>query len=180
MIVTLVLAGEIGFWVVLALALTARYLLRWRTVSSVLLLGLPLIDLAILVLTVLDLRHGTVATLAHGLAAAYVGFSVAYGHYLVRWADGHVHHRFAGGPKPAGAPRYGAARARHEWLIFARTTLAAGLTVVLIAAMTWLTDAPDRTGALGGWYQRMGWVLAISLVIAGSYTLFPKKDPAGR
>ncbi|MFD0570218.1 hypothetical protein ACFQ0T_14540 [Kitasatospora gansuensis] len=100
MIVTLIVAGEVGFWVVLALALAARYLLGWRTVSTVLLLGLPLIDLVILVLTVLDLRHGTVASWTHGLAASYVGFSVAYGHYLVGWADAHVQHRFAGGPKP--------------------------------------------------------------------------------
>ncbi|WP_457030577.1 hypothetical protein [Kitasatospora sp. P5_F3] len=180
MIVTLVVAGEIGFWVVLALALAARYLLRWRTVSTALLLGLPLIDLVILLLTVLDLRHGTVASWTHGLAAAYVGFSVAYGHYLVTWADARVQHRFAGGPEPVAAPKYGSARAVHEWKIFARTTLAAAITLTLIAAMTWLVDDPARTGALDFWYRRMGWVLAISLVIAGSYTVFPKKAPGGR
>ncbi|MER5864171.1 hypothetical protein [Kitasatospora sp. NPDC002040] len=177
MIVTLVLAGEIGFWVVLALALTARYLLRWRSVSTVLLFGLPLIDLAILVLTAVDLRSGATASWTHGLAAAYVGFSVAFGHSLVTWADGHARHRLAGGPRPPRAPRYGSARAAHEWRIFARTALAAAVTVGLIAAMTWLIDAPDRTAALGVWYQRMGAVTGINLLIAASYTLFPKKAP---
>lgn len=180
MIVTLILAGEIAFWIVLALALAARYLLRWRTVSTVLLLGLPLIDLVILALTVLDLRRGTVATWTHGLAASYVGFSVAYGHYLVTWADAHFQHRFAGGPKPTGAPRYGSARALHEWKILARTVLAAAITVALIAGLTWLIDAPGRTEALNAWYQRMGWVTGISLLVAASYTVFPKKAPAER
>ncbi|BFV57281.1 hypothetical protein KCMC57_up23850 [Kitasatospora sp. CMC57] len=180
MIVTLIVAGEVGFWAVLALALTTRYLLRWRRLSTALLLGLPLIDLAILALTALDLRHGTVATWAHGLAAAYVGFSVAYGHSVVTWADAHVQHRFADGPAPARAPRYGAARARYEWRIFARTLLAATVTVALIATLTWLVGDPARTEALGVWYPRTALVLGISLVVAGSYTVFPKKAPADR
>ncbi|MFD0570219.1 hypothetical protein ACFQ0T_14545 [Kitasatospora gansuensis] len=52
--------------------------------------------------------------------------------------------------------------------------------MTLIAAMTWLVDDPAQTAALGVWYQRMGLVLAISLVIAGSYTVFPKKARVDR
>ncbi|MFJ8043114.1 hypothetical protein ACIRBX_21730 [Kitasatospora sp. NPDC096147] len=176
MIVTLIVAGEVGFWVLLALALAVRYLLRWRTVSTALLLGLPLIDLVILVLTVLDLRGGTTASWTHGLAASYVGFSVAFGHSLVTWADGHFQHRFAGGPRPPKAPKYGAARAAYEWRIFARTALAAVITVGLIAGVTWFVGDPERTAALNAWYQRMGTITAINLVIAGSYTIWPKQE----
>ncbi|MFD0257697.1 hypothetical protein ACFXKJ_01720 [Kitasatospora indigofera] len=175
MIVTVVPAGEAGFWVVLALGLAARYLLRWRRTGAALLLSLPLVDLLVLGATVLDLRHGAAARASHGLAAAYVGFTAAYGHSLVVWADARFAHRFAGGPKPPAAPKYGRARAAHEWRIFRRTLLAAGLTVALVSLMVLLVDDPARTGALTAWYPRTAWVTGISLVVAASYTVFPKR-----
>ncbi|GHH61688.1 hypothetical protein GCM10018781_08500 [Kitasatospora indigofera] len=175
MIVTVVPAGEAGFWVVLALGLAARYLLRWRRTGAALLLCLPLVDLLVLGATVLDLRQGAAARASHGLAAAYVGFTAAYGHSLVVWADARFAHRFAGGPKPPAAPKYGRARAAHEWRIFRRTLLAAGLTVALVSLMILLVDDPARTGALTAWYPRTAWVTGISLVVAASYTVFPKR-----
>ena len=69
----LIIACEAAFWVVLALALAARYLLANEGVSRALLLSLPGIDVLLLVFTALDLRSGTPATFAHGLATAYVG-----------------------------------------------------------------------------------------------------------
>ncbi|MGK4583004.1 hypothetical protein [Kitasatospora sp. HPMI-4] len=173
--VSLILAGEIGFWVVLAAALAARYLLRWRRAGTALLVALPLIDLLVLAATVRDLRHGTVADWTHGLAASYVGFSVGYGHYLVAWADARFAHRFAGGPPPVRPPKYGSARAAHEWRIFARTLVSAAVTVALIAGMTALVGDTARTAALTQWYRSMAWVTGISLVVAASYTVFPKR-----
>ncbi|MDH6127983.1 hypothetical protein [Kitasatospora sp. GP82] len=175
MAVSVVIAGEAGFWVVLVLALATRYLLGWRRVGTALLLAVPLIDLIVLGATVLDLRHGAPAEWAHGLGAAYVGFSVAYGHYLVRWADAHAAHRLAGGPAPVKPPKYGAARAAHEWRIFARTLVGAAITAALIAGMIALVDDTARTAALTRWYGTMAWVTGISLVVAASYTVFPKR-----
>ncbi|KJK59856.1 hypothetical protein [Saccharothrix sp. ST-888] len=175
MIVSVVIAGEVGFWVALALALAVRYLFRWRRVGTALLLTVPLIDLVVLGATVLDLRRGATADWAHGLAAVYVGFSVAYGHQLVRWADGHAAHRLAGGPVPVKPPRYGTARAVHEWKIFARTLLAAVITAALITAMIALVGDAARTAALTQWYGTTAWITGISLVIAVSYTVFPKR-----
>ncbi|MFC9326499.1 hypothetical protein [Kitasatospora sp. NPDC057015] len=175
MIVTVVVAGEVGFWLVLAAGLAARYLLGLRRLGAALLLGLPLVDLVVVGATVLDLRHGATASATHGLAAAYVGFTAAYGHSLVRWADARAAHRFAGGPKPPGAPKYGRARAVHEWRIFGRTLLGAAVTVALIAAMILLAGDSDRSDALTAWYLRMAWVTGVSLVVAASYTVFPKQ-----
>ncbi|MFC8451812.1 hypothetical protein [Kitasatospora sp. NPDC057223] len=175
MIVTLVLAGELGFWVLLALGLAARYLLARRRVSTALLLCLPLVDLLVLSATVLDLRRGAAPAATHGLAAAYVGFTVAYGHSLVRWADGHVAHRLAGGPKPPGAPKYGRDRAAHEWRIFGRTLAAAALTTALITAMVLLLDDSGQAAPLTAWYPRMAWVTGVSLAVAASYTVFPRR-----
>ncbi|MFK0190709.1 hypothetical protein [Kitasatospora sp. NPDC090308] len=174
--VSLIVAGEIGFWVVLAAGLLARYALRLRRTGAVLLALLPVVDLVILGATVADLRGGATADWTHGLAAAYVGFSLAYGRRLVRWADGHAAHRLAGGPKPAGTPRYGAPRARYEWGVCALTLLAAVITVALVAAVRWLVGDDARTAALGTWYPRMGLVVGVNLLIAASYTVFPKRE----
>ncbi|WAL73866.1 hypothetical protein OU787_21560 [Kitasatospora sp. YST-16] len=174
--VSLIVAGEIGFWVVLTAGLLARYGLRLRRTGAVLLALLPVVDLVILGATVADLRGGATADWTHGLAASYVGFSLAYGHRLVRWADGHAAHRLAGGPKPAGMPEYGAPRARYEWGVFALTLLASAVTVALVAAVQWLVGDSARTAALDSWYPRMGLVVGINLLIAASYTVFPKRE----
>ena len=68
---------------------------------------------------------------------------MAYGHYTVKWLDGHAAHRFAGGPKPAGAG-YGTARAVHEWKLWARTVVAAAVALGLLQAAIWYVgDAGD-------------------------------------
>ncbi|WP_371499183.1 hypothetical protein OG871_24130 [Kitasatospora sp. NBC_00374] len=172
----IIIAGEIGFWVLLALALAVRYLLHRRGASTVLLLALPLVDLVILGATVADLRRGTVADWSHGLAASYVGFSVGHGHSLVRWTDAHAAHRFAGAPRPPKPPGYGRGRAVHEWRIFGRTLVSAAITVTLIAAVQWLVGDDARTAGLDPWYPRVATVTAIGLAVAASYTLFPKRE----
>ena len=90
----LIVACEVAFWLVLLLSLAIRYLFRREALSRWLLIALPLIDVLLLVFTALDLRAGTTATFAHGLAAAYVGFTIAFGAIAVQWADAHFAHRF--------------------------------------------------------------------------------------
>ncbi|MFF7457745.1 hypothetical protein [Kitasatospora sp. NPDC008115] len=178
MIVTLILAAEAAFWVVLALGLATRYLLRWREVSTVLLVGLPVIDLALFLLTFLDLRGGATASWTHALAASYLGFSVGYGPSVVRWADARFLHRFAGGPKPLPAPKYGAARSRYEWVLCRRTLVSVAITFALISALKLFTDA-SGTGVFDQWYWKLGIAAAVNTAIAVSYTLRPKEPPAG-
>ena len=103
----LIVGCEIAFWLVLLLSLAVRYLLGRQALSLWLLRSLPLIDLLLLGFTALDLRSGTPATFAHGLAAAYVGFTVAFGSTVIQWADAWFAHRFAAGPKPTPAPTRG-------------------------------------------------------------------------
>src|SRR5262245_48972662 len=103
----LIVGCETAFWLLLVLALAARYLLRNARLSRALLLSLPVVDLLLLAFTAVDLESGTPATFAHGLATAYVGFTVAFGSVAVAWADRHFAHRFAGGPVPEKAPSIG-------------------------------------------------------------------------
>lgn len=162
MLVFLIVACEVGFWVLLAAGLAARYLLRWRRVSTALLLAVPLVDLVLLAATVLDLRDGAVADWKHGLAAAYLGFSVAFGHSLVRWADVRFAHRFAGGPPPPPKPpKHGPARRAYEWREFGKAALAWAIACGLLGLAILAVGDADRTDALLGWIARLTLVLAI-------------------
>ncbi|MEU6752248.1 hypothetical protein ABZ914_39035 [Spirillospora sp. NPDC046719] len=179
MLVGIIAACEIGFWVVLAAGLVARYPLRMRRTGAALLLGVPLVDLVLLAATVADLRGGATAGFAHGLAAAYLGYSVAFGHGMVRWADERFAHRFAGGPPPRRKPRYGRARARYEWVEFGKAAVATGIGCALLLAMIALVGDPGRTAALTGWTARLGLVLAIWSLWPITHTLWPSKPKGG-
>jgi hypothetical protein len=116
----LILACEVGFWVVLILALGVRYFLAKDRLSRTLLLCLPLVDILLLAFTAMDLRRGSTATFAHGLAAAYVGFTLAFGSIAVKWADAHFAHRFAAGPVPEKAPSKGWQAVRYDFNLWGR------------------------------------------------------------
>lgn len=179
MLIALIIGCEIAFWVILALALTTRYIFRLRRTSTALLIAVPLVDVVLLVATVVDLSNGATADFKHGLSAAYIGFSVAYGHYIIKWADVRFAHRFAGGPAPVEPPKYGMARAAHEWKIAGMTALASGVSAGLLQVAIWMVDDSSRTEALSSWQWRMGMVAGINAVVALTYTLWPKERPGG-
>ncbi|GAA3338198.1 hypothetical protein GCM10020358_17400 [Amorphoplanes nipponensis] len=172
--VALIVACEIGFWVLLGAALVARYPLRARALSTALLLAVPLVDVVLLAATVVDLRRGGTAGVTHGLSAVYLGISVAFGHQLVAGADQWFAHRFAGGPAPVRPPRTGrahAARERRQWL---RHALAYALAAAVLAVLTLAVGDPGRTAAL--WSVLGPWtlVLVIDFVVSFSYTVSPR------
>jgi hypothetical protein len=162
--VPFIVGGEIAFWVVLGAGLVARYLLRWRRISTVLLICVPLVDLVLFVVTAIDLARGATADFSHGLAAAYIGFSVAFGHSLVRWADQRFAHRFAGGPPPWKPPKRGRGRLLYEWREFAKGVAGWAIACGLLWAAILLVDDPERTAALNGWIGRLTWVMVIWFV----------------
>jgi hypothetical protein len=176
-LLAVIAACEVGFWLFLAAGLLARYALRLRRTGAVLLLCVPLVDLVLLATAVADLRGGATAGTAHGLSAAYLGYSVAFGHSMVRWADERFAHRFAGGPPPARTPEYGAARVRHEWREFGKAALATAIACGLLLAMIALVGDADRTRALDAWLGRLGFVLAIWSLWPITTTLWPPKPP---
>ncbi|MFG3284758.1 hypothetical protein [Streptomyces sp. NPDC048111] len=175
MIVTLIIACEAGFWVLLAAGLALRYLAGMRRTSVAVLLCEPLLEVVLLVVTAVDLKNGAQPDWKHGLAAVYIGFSAAMGHHLVTRADAWVAHRFAGGPRPARAPKGGAARTAYEWRTAGRYTAAALIAIALLQAAIWYVGGDGSTASLRTWQGRMLIVIAVNLVIALSYTLFPKR-----
>ncbi|WP_018255899.1 hypothetical protein [Salinispora mooreana] len=178
MLVALIVACEVAFWLLIAAGLVARYPLRLPRIGAALLMAVPAVDLVLLAATTIDLRRGGEATAAHGLAAAYLGFTVAFGHRMVRWADVRFAHRFAGGPPPSRPPRYGLARARHEWRDWARGMLGwAVACALLLAGIAFVGDA-DRTQELWTWIGRLSVLMVAWLIFWPlAYTVFPKREP---
>jgi hypothetical protein len=149
----LIVACEVGFWVVLLGALAVRYLARKEQLSRALLVCLPLIDLLLLVFTATDLRRGTTATFAHGLAAAYIGFTIAFGSMAVSWADAHFAHRFAGGATPAKAPSRGWELVRYEFKLWGRCIAACLITMVLVEALVEFIGRSEAVQPLLAWQK---------------------------
>lgn len=165
--VTLIAGCEIGFWVFLIGGLATRYLLRWQGVSRVLLICVPLVDVVLLVATVIDLGRGAEANFTHGLAAMYLGFSVAFGHSMIRWADTRFAHRFANGPEPRKLPKSGPERVRYEWREWGKCVLACGIAGAIMAVLIFVVSTPQHTTAL---WQGMLPKLAL---ITGIWLLWP-------
>lgn len=147
---------EAGFWVVLGAGLACRY--RWGRprAGAALLACVPAVDLVLLIITAVDLRRGAAADATHGLAAVYLGFSVALGPSFVRAAD-----RRVGTRAPAVRPSR-AERERREWHVFGLACLAAGISALLLLAEIAVADGDGA--ALAGWYANLGAVLLVWFV----------------
>ncbi|MET9772676.1 hypothetical protein ABZ023_00240 [Streptomyces sp. NPDC006367] len=179
MVVALIIACEVGFWVLLALGLAARYLLKWRRTSVFLLLCEPVLELVLFAATAWDLKNGAEPGWEHGLAALYIGYTVAYGHYTIRWLDGHAAHRLGGAPPPAKPPRHGMARARHEGGLWLRTLLGAAVACALLQGAVWYVGDGGDVSSLHAFQGTALRAVVIHGLIALTYALWPKKAPAG-
>ncbi|MFE2474709.1 hypothetical protein [Streptomyces sp. NPDC059389] len=177
MLVTLIIACEVGFWALLAGGLALRYLAKMPRLGAAVLLCEPLLELVLLAATAVDLKNGGEPSWTHGLAALYIGYTVGYGHYTVKWLDRHAAYRFAGGPKPPG-PKHGRARAVHEWKLWTRTLAGAAVALGLLQGAIWYVGDAADTGALQSWQYTALRVLGIQAVIAATYTFWPRKPPA--
>ncbi|GGY88118.1 hypothetical protein [Streptomyces poonensis] len=179
MIVTLIVVCEVGFWVLLAAGLAVRYLLRWHRTSVALLLCEPILELVLFVVTAIDLKNGAEPGWEHGLAALYIGFTVAYGHYTIRWLDGHAAHRLGGAPPPPKPPRYGMPRARHEGRLWLRTVLAAAVACALLEGAVWYVGDEGDVSSLRAFQWAALRTAGIHGLVALAYLVFPKKAPEG-
>lgn len=140
-----IIGCEVGFWVLLGGGLVIRYFLKLRTLSNVLLISVPLIDVVLLAFSIVDMRAGADAELRHGLAAAYIGYSVMFGHSTIRWADERFARRFADGPPPWKPPKRGAARVRYEIIAFARCVGMYAVAWAVTGLLIWAVGDAERT-----------------------------------
>ncbi|MFM1654812.1 hypothetical protein ACI7RC_22330 [Brevibacillus sp. B_LB10_24] len=177
MIGWLILACEIGFWVFVCAGLFTRYVLHLKKLSGILLLCTPLLDLILIVMTVADMKNGAAADFFHGLAAIYVGVTVAFGHQMIQWMDKYFAYWFAKGAKPERTAKYGPEHAKRERMGWYRHLLAWAIGVALLFGIIAIVGNPEQTDKLqkmaGGWSI----VLLIDFVISFSYTIMPRKRP---
>lgn len=177
----LIVGCEVAFWLLLVLALVVRYLLQRDSLSRVLLLSLPAVDLLLLLFTALDLRAGTPAAFAHGLATAYVGFTIAFGGILVEWADQRFAHRFAGGPPPVISPTRGWPSVKYELALWLRCIVAAVIAVALLIALIAYVDNEAKAKALYAWFSIAMGSVVMWFVFGPLWSLlFFRRSEAGR
>jgi hypothetical protein len=175
----LIVACEVGFWLLLFSGLFARYGLRQKTVSSVLLFCVPLVDVVLLVATVADLQRGAEATFAHGLAAAYVGFTVTFGGIAVQWADARFAFWYADGPSPGSAPSHSLDLLIYEARLWLRCVLAAVITICLVYLAIRIVADPERTRDLELWLTMPFWTVVLWFVFGPLWSVvFSWKAPA--
>ncbi|MGZ9586006.1 hypothetical protein [Paenibacillus marinisediminis] len=167
MLVYFIIGCEIGFWVVILAGLFARYVWKQERLSLILFALTPLIDLALLVATAVDMKNGATATTAHGIAAIYIGISIAFGKRMISWADERFRYYVLKGPKPIRLT--GTAYAKQyfgSWLLHALAfVIGQGM---LWGIIYWINDSA-RTEALVSISTIWCTVLAIDLLISLSY-----------
>ncbi|HBF59627.1 MAG TPA: hypothetical protein DDW40_10120 [Exiguobacterium sp.] len=163
---------EIQFWVFIVAGLIVRYGFRREKLGFRLMAMSPVIDIVLLVLTVFDLSRGSTATLAHGLAAIYIGVSLAFGKQMIAWADG-VYRRVILREQVA---KERISRARRERNGFYRHILAFLIGGALLGAMILWLGNTEQTESLLRTLQLWGLVLVIDGVISMSYTVFPARS----
>ncbi|MEU4606548.1 2TM domain-containing protein [Kribbella sp. NPDC023972] len=168
MLLAVIAACEVGFWVLLAAGLATRYLLRLPKAGMVLLAGVPLVDVVMLVASVVDVRRGGEPSFKHSLAAIFIGVSVGFGHQTLKWADKWAAHYLAGAPRPVKPPKGGPERARRERAGWFRHLLAYAVAVGIMIALG-LLSGQGYDAILGpAWTWTI--VLVIDAIVSFSYT----------
>ena len=175
MLLAVIAACEIGFWVLLVAGLVARYLLRLPKIGLVLLAGVPLVDVVMLVASVVDIQRGAEPSFKHSLAAIFIGVSVGFGHQTLKWADKWAAHYMAGAPRPVKPPKKGPERARRERAGWFRHLLAYVVGVGIMIGLG-LLSGRGYDAALGpAWTWTI--VLVIDAIVSFSYSFEGAEAP---
>jgi hypothetical protein len=180
MVLWLIIFCEIAFWVLLASGLVARYVFNLRRTSTVLLICVPLIDVVLLIATVSDLQQSSApANFAHGLAALYIGFTIAFGRITIRWADRWFAYKFGSAPRPNTLPAGGWRYVWNEWKLFGRALIAYTIAGTLILTAIYVIDDAERTAHLMKWPKILTGSAFFWFVLGPFYSmLFKRKVPA--
>jgi hypothetical protein len=141
---------EISFWLFVAGGLLLRYRLHRPRAGLALLAAAPGTDVVLLILLAVSLGTGAIAGTTHGLAAVYLGVSVAFGRDLVAAADVRM-----GGP---AAPR------RSPWGEWFHVLTAGVISAAILLACVLAVGDPARTEALIGWLPNIGLVVGVWLL----------------
>ncbi|PLR91972.1 2TM domain-containing protein [Bacillus sp. T33-2] len=179
MIGWLIVACEVGFWILILIGLFTRYFLKQKKLGAFFLWSTPVVDLVLIAATVIDLKNGQHASFFHGLAAYYIGMTVAFGHSMIRWADERFAYKFSNGPIPQPKIKHGTEHASNERKGWYRHLLGWTIGNALLMAIIMFVGDAGRTEELLKVMKLWLFVLAIDFIISFSYTIFPKQKKVG-
>ncbi|MFT7559383.1 MAG: hypothetical protein ACI93R_001294 [Flavobacteriales bacterium] len=180
-LLTIIVGCELGFWFVLFLGLFARYVLNMPRLGKVFLYTVPVIDLTLLCVTVLDLYGGAVAESAHGLAAIYLGFTLVYGHSLIQWADDLAAYKFIGSERTKKRELFGLEYARYEWQQWFKGCMACFVAACLLYGAILYVGDVQKTKALVDWFYILLFILGAWAVFGPIwYSVYCKEPPNSR
>ncbi len=169
-----IIAAEIAFWIVILLGLIARYILKKPKLSLFLLSLTLVIDFLLILLTAVDLKKGTPASISHGIAAIYIGVSIAYGKTMISWADERFQRWFFK-TEDKKVRLVGAAKGKHEIKMLIRHVIAFLIGVGLLYIMSLYIGPQTDTSSLFQMMKIWSIVLTIDAVISISYVIFPSQ-----
>lgn len=169
-----IIAAEIAFWIVILIALVFRYRFNKPKLSIFFFALTPVIDLLLILLTAMDLKAGTPASASHGIAAIYIGVSIAYGKTMITWADEKFQQWFLK-IQIEKQRLTGLAKGIHEVKMLGLHVLAYIISTSLLYAMIVFIGQHTDTSSLLQVMKIWGIVLIIDAVISLSYVIFPGK-----
>ena len=169
-----IILAEIAFWIVISAGLVSRYIWNRKRLSIVLLALTPVIDLALLILTAIDLRNGQAASVVHGIAAIYIGVSVAYGKTMIAWADEKFHEWILKQSKEK-VRLSGKAKGIHELKMWIRHVVAYGIGSALLYSMIQYIGESGNMDVFWKMIGIWGIVVLIDAAVCLSTILFSKE-----
>lgn len=170
----LIIFCEIAFWVVIILGLVTRYIWGKEKLGLFFLALTPLVDLILLSAASVDLARGATATSIHGIAAIYIGTSIAYGKSMIAWADERFRYYITKtGSKPV--KRYGKEYAKHQMKGWMKHVLAYLIGAGLLFVIIYFINDSARTEALSQILKIWTLALGIDLIISSSYFIWPRR-----
>ncbi|GGP08609.1 hypothetical protein GCM10011346_09330 [Oceanobacillus neutriphilus] len=143
----MIVACEIGFWIVIILGLFTRYILKKDKLGLFFLALTPVIDFILLIITAVDLYRGATATTAHAIAAIYIGVSIVFGKSMIKWADERFrYYVIKEGPRPVKL--YGLEYSMHYLKGWGKHVLSYLIGAGILAGVIFLINDSSRTEAL--------------------------------
>ncbi|QBJ97237.1 hypothetical protein ERC79_15765 [Rhodococcus sp. ABRD24] len=174
-ILTMIIACEIGFWVLVLGGLTVRYLLRLRRTSTVLLSLLPILDVVLLIVVAIDIHNGGEVGSAHRLVGIYLGWTVMFAHSTVQALDIRFAHKFAGGPPPVKRPKSGPEAFAYEMRAWLKWLCAAGIALAVTFGLAGTVADPEQAAQLRQTVMPVG-IITVGWLLFGPLWVNSRND----
>lgn len=171
-----IIVCEILFWIVIMLGLIFRYLLKMKRLGLFFLALTPVVDFILIIVTSVDLYHGATATIAHGLAAVYIGVSLSFGKSMIKWADERFQYYIAKTITIKPQKKYGIQFAKQSAWGVLKHFIAWCIGSAILIIMIYYIDEASRTEVLSSIIKTWFFILMIDLCIAVYDFIWPRKE----